>query len=95
MILIVESIKLLENGTVKMEDLKQDIKVIRESQIRMEQDLKYHIKRTDLLEQKVDKNTELLKPLIVWNWLKENSRFILILLGCIASITLFLMRGKL
>lgn len=94
MILIVESIKLLENGTVKMEDLKQDIKVIRESQIRMEQDLKYHIKRTDLLEQKVDKNTELLKPLIVWNWLKENSRFILILLGCIASLVTYIIRSK-
>jgi len=77
-----------------MEDLKQDIKVIRESQIRMEQDLKYHIKRTDLLEQKVDKNTELLKPLIVWNWLKENSRFILILLGCIASLVTYIIRSK-
>ena len=31
-----------------------DIKDIRESQIRMEADLKYHIKRTDLLEQKVE-----------------------------------------
>ena len=78
-----------------MEELKQDIKVIRESQIRMEQDIKYHIKRTDLLEEKVDKNTELLQPLIVWNWLKENSRFILILLGCVASITLYLVKGKL
>lgn len=78
-----------------MEELKQDIKVIRESQIRMEQDIKYHIKRTDLLEEKVNKNTELLQPLIVWNWLKENSRFILILLGCIASITLYLVKGKL
>jgi hypothetical protein len=42
-----------------MKEIKQDIQVIRESQIRMEQDLKYHIKRTDLLEKKVDKNTEL------------------------------------
>lgn len=31
-----------------------DVKEIRESQIRMEADLKYHIKRTDLLEQKVE-----------------------------------------
>jgi len=72
-----------------MNELKQDIKVIRESQIRMEQDIKYHIKRTDLLEEKVNKNTELLQPLIVWNWLKENSRFILLLLGCIASIVIW------
>ena len=77
-----------------MEELKQDIKVIRESQIRMEQDLKYHIKRTDLLEQKVDKHNELLQPLVVWNWLKENSRFILLLLGCVASITMYLIKSK-
>ena len=72
-----------------MKEIKQDIQVIRESQIRMEQDLKYHIKRTDLLEEKVDKNTELLKPLIAWNWLRENARFILLLLGCIASIIIW------
>lgn len=89
MILIVESIKLLENGTVKMDELKQDIKVIRESQIRMEQDIKYHIKRTDLLEEKVNSNTELLQPLIVWKWMRENFKFILVLLGCIASIILW------
>jgi hypothetical protein len=34
--------------------MTNDVKEIRESQIRMEADLKYHIKRTDLLEQKVD-----------------------------------------
>jgi len=78
-----------------MKELEQDIKVIRESQIRMEQDIKYHIKRTDLLEEKVDKNTELLKPLIAWSWFKENLRFILLVLGCIASIIIYLMRGKL
>jgi len=47
-----------------------------------------------LLEEKVDKNTELLKPLIVWNWLKENSRFILLLIGCIASITIYLINNQ-
>ena len=72
-----------------MDELKQDIKVIRESQIRMEQDLKYHIKRTDLLEQKVEENTKLLQPLIVWKWMKENINFIMILLGCIASIVIW------
>lgn len=77
-----------------MEELKQDIKVIRESQIRMEQDLKYHIKRTDLLEEKIEKHSELLQPLVVWNWLKENSRFILLLLGCGASIILYYIKGK-
>ena len=72
-----------------MKELEQDIKVIRESQIRMEQDIKYHIKRTDLLEEKVNSNTELLQPLIVWKWLRENIRFILLLLGCIASIVIW------
>lgn len=75
-----------------MEEIKQDIKTIRESQIRMEQDLKYHIKRTDLLEQKVEENTKLLQPLIVWKWLKDNINFIMILLGCIASIVLYLIK---
>lgn len=72
-----------------MKEIEQDIKVIRESQIRMEQDIKYHIKRTDLLEKRVDKNEELLKPLVVWKWLRENLRFILVLLGCIASIVIW------
>lgn len=33
--------------------IKKDIQLIRESQIRMEEDLKYHIKRTDTLEDMV------------------------------------------
>ena len=77
-----------------MKEIEQGIKVIRESQIRMEQDIKYHIKRTDLLEDKVASNTELLQPLVVWKWMRDNVRFILLLLGCIASITLYL-TGKL
>jgi len=78
-----------------MKEIEQDIKVIRESQIRMEQDIKYHIKRTDLLEERVEKNEELLQPLVVWKWLRENLRFILVLLGCIASIIMYVMRVKL
>jgi len=38
-----------------METVHKDIQAIRESQIRMESDIKYHIKRTDLLEEHVDK----------------------------------------
>lgn len=72
-----------------MDELRQDIKVIRESQIRMEQDLKYHIKRTDLLEERVEKNEDLLQPLVVWKWMRENLKFILVLLGCIASIVMW------
>ena len=69
-----------------MKEIEQDIKVIRESQIRMEQDIKYHIKRTDLLEQRVTKNEDLLQPLVVWKWMRENVRFILLRVGCIAAI---------
>ena len=72
-----------------MKEIEQDIKVIRESQIRMEQDIKYHIKRTDLLEERVDKNEELLKPMVALKWFKENLRFILLMLGCIASIIMW------
>ena len=36
-----------------MEQLRKDIQAVRESQIRMEADLKYHILRTDLLEKEV------------------------------------------
>ena len=75
-----------------MKEIEQDIKVIRESQIRMEQDIKYHIKRTDLLEQRVTKNEELIKPLLVWKWMSENLKFILFLLGCIASIIMYLIK---
>ena len=76
-----------------MKEIEQDIKVIRESQIRMEQDIKYHIKRTDLLEQRVTKNEELIKPLLVWKWMSENLKFILFLLGCIASIIMWVVRN--
>jgi hypothetical protein len=38
-----------------VQELKDELKLIRESQIRMEADLQYHIKRTDLLERKVEK----------------------------------------
>ena len=72
-----------------MKEIEQDIKVIRESQIRMEQDIKYHIKRTDLLEQRVTKNEELLQPLVVWKWMRDNARFILLLLGCVAAIVMW------
>jgi hypothetical protein len=78
-----------------MKEIQQDIKVIRESQIRMEQDIKYHIKRTDLLEERVQKNEELLQPLVVWKWMRENARFILLLLGCAASIIIYVMGIKL
>ncbi len=41
-----------------MEEMRKDLQQIKESQIRMEADLKYHIKRTDLLEERVEKHEE-------------------------------------
>lgn len=39
-----------------MEEIRKDLQDIRESQIRMEADLKYHIKRTDILEARIEKH---------------------------------------
>jgi len=36
-----------------MDEIRKDLEAIRESQIRMEVDLKYHVKRTDVLEKMV------------------------------------------
>ena len=51
-----------------MDEFKKDIRDIRESQIRMEGDLKYHIRRTDALEARVDHHNEVLQPLYAWTW---------------------------
>ena len=77
-----------------MDEIKKDIQAIRESQIRMEADVKHHIKRTDALEEKVFKHEELMMPLIVFNWFKANHRFIIFLIGLISTIT-YLMVKKL
>ena len=37
-----------------MDEIKKELTIIRESQIRTELDVKYHIKRTDLLEDKIN-----------------------------------------
>lgn len=78
-----------------MDEIKKDIRVIRESQIRMEGDLKYHIKRTDVLEDKVLKQEDLLKPLMVWSWFKANYRPIVFLVTLFGAVIFFLVREKL
>ena len=73
-----------------MKNIENDIQVIRESQIRMEADLKYHIRRTDLLEEKVDKQESILQPLIVFSWISNNIRTLMLLstlsLGIIVGV---------
>ena len=44
-----------------MKDILDKLIEIRESQIRIEDDLRYHIKRTDLLEGKLDEELEEIK----------------------------------
>tara|TARA_R100001594_G_scaffold126897_1_gene164325 strand:- start:59 stop:298 length:240 start_codon:yes stop_codon:yes gene_type:complete len=78
-----------------MDDLKSDIKVIRESQIRMEGDLKYHIKRTDALEDRIDHHDKALRPLYAWAWFKANYKHILFLITLLGTIIFFLVREKL
>ena len=41
-----------------MEEIKKNITAIKESQIRMEIDVQYHIKRTSLLEEKLEKQLD-------------------------------------
>ena len=77
-----------------MDEIKKDIRVIRESQIRMEGDLKYHIKRTDVLEGKVLKQDELLKPLMVWSWFKANYRPIVFLITLMGAAIYWLVTSK-
>lgn len=54
--------KLLIHILEKVDKLEEHVGHIRESQVRMEGDVKYHIKRTDLLEEKVD----LLSKVVGW-----------------------------
>ena len=74
-----------------MKEIREDIQAIRESQIRMEADIKYHIKRTDLLEERVDKNEKLIQPLVVFSWISNNIRTLMLL----GSITVGVMVGVL
>tara|TARA_R100000951_G_scaffold98602_2_gene88646 strand:- start:4945 stop:5187 length:243 start_codon:yes stop_codon:yes gene_type:complete len=62
-----------------MKNIENDIQVIRESQIRMEADLKYHIRRTDLLEDRVNNQESILQPLVVFSWISNNIRTLMLL----------------
>lgn len=52
--------ELLEAMRETMREVIEEQKVIRESQIRTEADLKFHIKRTNLLEEKLNAELQLL-----------------------------------
>ena len=77
-----------------MEELKKDVKVIRESQIRMESDLKYHIKRTDLLEDRLEDIETDIKPLYVVHFFKANYKFITFIVSGTAACIYFYFKTK-
>ena len=69
-----------------MKELKESLHEIRESQIRMESDMEYHIKRTDLLEIQIHEQREVMAPLYAFNWFKNNYRFLIFLITFLAGI---------
>tara|TARA_B100000131_G_scaffold27910_1_gene26408 strand:- start:1721 stop:1963 length:243 start_codon:yes stop_codon:yes gene_type:complete len=78
-----------------MDEFKKDIRDIRESQIRMEGDLKYHIRRTDALEARIDHHNEVLQPLYAWTWFKKNYKHILFIFSFIAGMVYLMVKSKL
>ena len=77
-----------------MEELKKDVKIIRESQIRMESDLKYHIKRTDILEDRIEYIETDIKPLYVVHFFKDNYKFITFIAVGAATCIYFYLKTK-
>lgn len=70
-----------------MKELKEDVRLIRECQIRMEEDLKYHIKRTDLLEAKVE-------PIEKWfTFFKYLISSLVVVIGLLATYNKAFARG--
>ena len=69
-----------------MKEIKETINEIKESQIRMEADLRYHIKRTDLLEHQIQEQRTVMAPLYAFDWFKNNYRFLIFLTGMMAGI---------
>ena len=55
-----------------MKEIQESLHEIKESQIRMESDLRYHIKRTDLLEHQIQEQRAVMAPLYAFDWFKNN-----------------------
>ena len=68
-----------------MEEFRRDIQLIRESQIRMEADLKYHIRRTDLLEKIVDDHKSQIEKIEPPIPLKEKLQILAFIAAIVAS----------
>ena len=75
-------------------DIRKDIKLIRESQIRMEEDVKHHIQRTDLLEERLETVEKDIKPIYVIHFIKANHKFIAFIISSIGASIYFYFRAK-
>ena len=69
-----------------MKEIQESLQEIRESQVRMESDLRYHIRRTDLLEHQIQEQRAVMAPLYAFDWFKNNYRFLLFLMTMMAGI---------
>ncbi len=38
----------------QLKEIRDELKIVRESQVRMEEDIRHHIRRTDILESRVE-----------------------------------------
>ncbi len=74
---------LLVNIDKKVDEVKDKLHSIETTQVRMEGDLKYHIKRTDLLEEQVELINKQTEPL---NSAKILFKLIPLLTGAIIAI---------
>lgn len=72
-----------------MDEIKQEMRAIRESQIRMEADLSYHIKRTDLLEARVEKHEERVAVALQPMPLKDKLQIGAFIAAIVSGITAF------
>jgi hypothetical protein len=68
-----------------MKEIQESLQEIRESQVRMESDLRYHIRRTDLLEHQIQEQRAVMAPLYAFDWF-NNYRFLLFLMTMMAGI---------
>lgn len=74
---------LLINIDKKVDEVKDKLHIIEVVQTRMESDLKYHIKRTDLLEEQVETMNKKIEPFDVAKYL---FRVVSLLMGAIIAI---------
>jgi hypothetical protein len=71
----------------KLDKITESISDIRDTQVRMEADLKYHIKRTDLLEVHVEKLEEKIERTVQSMSLKEKLQVGAFIAAIVSAVT--------